>query len=197
MNKLLVVISLLIVAALACGTAGAVSEPKAAVAPITLAADLTAIDLCQAMPRENIEAVLGRALVETPERFEFYDASGTSGCAYSAGKGSDGAAYFGYIALTPAEVYENQPLLGSQRQSRRERAVVRGLGRAVSRLGRDGQRLSGTRLPGANLHSVWASMSSARPSSSSPSQGCARAARRRAARSEAWISSLWPFGSTK
>jgi hypothetical protein len=110
MNKLLVVISLLIVAALACGTAGAVSEPKAAVAPITLAADLTAIDLCQAMPRENIEAVLGRALVETPERFEFYDASGTSGCAYSAGKGSDGAAYFGYIALTPAEVYENQPL---------------------------------------------------------------------------------------
>ena len=100
----------LILAALACGGQVSRSEPKTPVAPITLQADLTAIDLCQAIPVEDIEAVMGRKLASDPERFEYYDTPGSSGCAYDAGKSSDGEAFFGYVVLTPIEAYNNQPL---------------------------------------------------------------------------------------
>ena len=52
----------------------------APIGPITLGQDLTAIDLCQAIPTGDIEAVLGRKLAKTPERFDFYETPGASGC---------------------------------------------------------------------------------------------------------------------
>src|SRR4029079_5151353 len=44
----------------------------APIAAITLGQDLTAIDLCQAIPTKDIEAVLGRKLAKAPELFDFY-----------------------------------------------------------------------------------------------------------------------------
>jgi hypothetical protein len=82
----------------------------APIAPITIGQDLTAIDLCQAIPKENIEAVMGRRLVKAPERFDYYDTPGASGCSYEAEKDPNGEAHYGYVVLTPVEVYANQPL---------------------------------------------------------------------------------------
>jgi hypothetical protein len=108
---------LLLFVLVACKYTARTSEPKATrveptlpVAPFALSEDLTQIDICQAIPRVDAEAVMGRKLVRTPERFEYWDAKGTSGCSYDAGKDARGAAYFGYVVLTPAAVYNNQPL---------------------------------------------------------------------------------------
>ena len=103
------VLLLLLVALAACGGART-AEPKTPIAPITVGADLAAIDLCQAIPQEDIEAVMGRKLVAAPQPFEYYDTAGTSGCSYDAGKDGDGNAYFGYIELTPLSAYGEQPL---------------------------------------------------------------------------------------
>jgi hypothetical protein len=82
----------------------------APIVPISLGPDLTAIDLCQAIPRSNIEAILGRTLAKAPERTVFDETPGESGCAYEGAKDASGQAYYGYVVLTPAEVYANQPL---------------------------------------------------------------------------------------
>src|SRR5712692_9114835 len=56
--------ALTIIAVLACRqTTTTRSEPKAVVVPITIGSDLTRIDLCPAIPREDIEAVMGRKLI--------------------------------------------------------------------------------------------------------------------------------------
>lgn len=103
-------VTLLTFAALACGQAPPAAEPKTPVAPISLGAGITTIDVCQAIPQEDIEAVMGRRLVSPPKRFEYYDAAGTRGCTYDSGKDSAGGAHFGYVVLTPVGVYNNQPL---------------------------------------------------------------------------------------
>jgi hypothetical protein len=98
---------------LACGlfnSSSSYAEPTKSITPITIGSDLTAIDLCQAIPKEDIEAVMGRKLVSVPERFEYYDTGGSSGCMYDAGKDQDGEAHFGYVVLTPLSEYDNQPL---------------------------------------------------------------------------------------
>src|SRR3970040_568605 len=99
---------------LACGsfgtTSSAYSEPKVPIAPITIGSDLASIDLCQAIPQEDIEAVMGRKLAKAPHRFDYYETGSTSGCWYEAKKDSDGEAHFGYVVLTPIDVYNNQPL---------------------------------------------------------------------------------------
>lgn len=111
MNKMIYAVAALIVLpALACGPASSVSEPKATVSPITIASDLTTIDVCRAIPQEDIEAVLGRKLSAAPQRFEYYDTSGASGCWYEADKDASGEAYYGYVVLTPIEDYNSQPL---------------------------------------------------------------------------------------
>ena len=116
MNKILRFLSvtlLFIVSSLACGLSGSsssYSEPTAPIAAITIGSDLTAIDLCQAIPQEDIEAVMGRKLAKAPERFEYYDTGGSSGCLYEANKDPDGEAHFGYVVLTPLAEYDNQPL---------------------------------------------------------------------------------------
>src|SRR5712692_5991816 len=107
----LLLFAMTIIVVLACRqTTTTRSEPKAAVAPITVSSDLTRIDLCQAIPKEDIEAVMGRKLTDAPKHFEFYDTAGTSGCSYDAGKDSSGEAHYGYVVLTPLDVYEKQPL---------------------------------------------------------------------------------------
>ena len=108
--KILVPFILLILAALACGGGSQFTQPTAPISPITIGDDLSQIDLCQAIPQEDIEAVMGRKLVSAPERSTYYDTPETSGCSYNAGKDSDGEAHFGYVILTPVEEYDNQPL---------------------------------------------------------------------------------------
>jgi hypothetical protein len=72
---------------------------------------LTRVDVCQAIPREDIEAVMGGRLVSPPKPFQYYDATGTSGCWYDTGKDSSGEAHYGYVVLTPVAVYSSQPLV--------------------------------------------------------------------------------------
>jgi hypothetical protein len=100
----------LLLPSLACGLSNPTSKPQAPISPIVIGQDLTTIDLCQAIPKENIEAVIGRKLVRDPEPFMYYDSPNSSGCSYDAGKDTDGNAYFGYVALTPLEDFDNQPL---------------------------------------------------------------------------------------
>ncbi len=102
--------TLLFLAALACGPLSSTSAPKATVAPITIGGDLTQVDVCRAVPQEDIEAVMGRKLVSAPKRFEYYDTPGTSGCSYDAGKDASGEAHYGYVVLTPIDAYDTQPL---------------------------------------------------------------------------------------
>lgn len=80
------------------------------ISPIAIGPDLTAIDVCQAIPQQDIETVMGRPLVKSPERFNYYDTGGSSGCTYEAEKDSDGEAHFAYVVLTPIAEYNNQPL---------------------------------------------------------------------------------------
>ncbi len=103
----------LLVAALACGAGPSqakAAEPTEPVAPLAVGGDLTALDLCAAIPRADVEAVLDRKLASAPQRFEYYDASGTTGCWYEGAKDASGEAHFGYVALTPPAVYGEQPL---------------------------------------------------------------------------------------
>ncbi len=115
MHKILYVVAALVVlSAVACGSAkpaSSVSEPKASVLPITIGSDLTAIDVCQAVPQEDMQAVIGRKLVSEPKSFTYYDTTGTSGCWYDAGKDASKQAYYGYIVFTPVEAYNNQSLV--------------------------------------------------------------------------------------
>lgn len=99
-------------ASLACGfsNSATTSKPTEPIAPITIGDDLTKIDVCAAIPQTDIEAILGRKLVSSPQHFEYYDTQGASGCTYNAGKDSNGTAYFGYVVLTPIGVYNEQPL---------------------------------------------------------------------------------------
>lgn len=102
-----------VLAALAClcSTSPAKPQtPQATVAPLVVGDDLTQVDVCQAIPREDIEAVMGRKLVSAPEAFDYYGTGDTAGCSYDGGKDSDNTAYFGYVVLTPVSVYGEQPL---------------------------------------------------------------------------------------
>lgn len=100
----------LILSALACGGSSAPSKPAAPVAPITLGSDLTQINVCQAVPQQDIEAVMGRKLATAPVSFDYYQTAGSSGCWYEAAKDSNGEAHFGYVVFTPVDAYNSQPL---------------------------------------------------------------------------------------
>ena len=107
LKTLLLFIAILV--PLGCGQTAKFSEPKQPIAPIAIGADLTAIDLCQAIPQEDIQAAMGYKLDGAPQRFNYYDTAGASGCEYFAKEDADGA-HFGYVVLTPVEEYGNQPL---------------------------------------------------------------------------------------
>jgi hypothetical protein len=102
--------SLISIGLLSCGETSSPSDPKAPVAPIAIGGDLSKIDVCGAIPKEDIEAVMGRKLAKAPARFEYYDSGGTCGCWYEAAKDKDGEAHFGYVVLTPVSAYNEQPL---------------------------------------------------------------------------------------
>ncbi len=91
-------------------TPSSVPLSLAPVAPITIDQDLATIDLCQAIPKEDMEAVMGRKLAKAPERFDYYKTAGASGCWYEADKESSGEAHYAYVVLTPVAVYAQQPL---------------------------------------------------------------------------------------
>ena len=115
-----------LIAPLACGIANTASTPRqptVPIAPITLGTDLTQMDVCKAIPQEDIEAVMGRKLAKAPEHFEYYDTPGSSGCWYEAAKDADGEAHFGYVVLAHMDAYNNQPLY--------ESVDVSGLGQAA------------------------------------------------------------------
>ncbi|HEX2697281.1 MAG TPA: hypothetical protein VHM28_06190 [Anaerolineales bacterium] len=77
---------------------------------IALTADLTQINVCQVIPQQNMEALIGRKLDKAPEQFNYYDTGGSSGCTYEGAKDSDGESHYAYVVLTPAAEYNNQPL---------------------------------------------------------------------------------------
>jgi len=107
----LIFVTCLVMAALACGTSNSAPQPPGApVGPIGLGGDLTQIDVCQAIPQSDIEAVMGRKLNAAPKSFNYDDTPGESGCWYEAAKDSSGEAHFGYVVFTPVSVYAGQPL---------------------------------------------------------------------------------------
>jgi hypothetical protein len=111
---LLVIIIGLVASLSACAGAGASSAPTAPIDPITISEDLTSIDLCQAIPQEDIEAAMGVQLAEPPTRYTLRNAEGSSGCYYEGPTDSDRERHFGYVVLTPLEVYDNQTLFQNE-----------------------------------------------------------------------------------
>jgi len=97
-----------IIASTACTGASASSGPISPIAPITISDNLTSIDVCQAIPQANIEAVMKVKLTDPPARFTLRNAEGTSGCYYEGPTDADRERHFGYVILTPLEVYNNQ-----------------------------------------------------------------------------------------
>src|SRR5262245_7083992 len=114
--------SLMAIGLLSCGQMGSTSAPKAPVAPIAIGGDLTRIDVCQAIPKEDIEAVMGRKLTKV-ERFDYYETAGSGGCWYEAAKDKDGEAHFGYVVFAPVSAYHEPPLY--------KKTAVPGLGSAA------------------------------------------------------------------
>ena len=105
---LVIVAGGLLVSSSACGAS---PEPTLPIAPITIGEDLTSIDLCQAIPQENIELVMKLKLVKAPTRYSLRNEEGTSGCFYEGPTDHDPTIrHFAYVILTPLEVYDNQPL---------------------------------------------------------------------------------------
>jgi len=90
----------------ACGLSS--PEPTVAIAPITIGDDLTSIDLCQAIPQEDIETVMRVKLVQAPTRYTLRNVEGTSGCFYKGPTDADRETHFGYVILMPLDVYDNQ-----------------------------------------------------------------------------------------
>jgi hypothetical protein len=125
MSKPLLLVTLLAAVALACGGPAALtpSAPVAPVGPLQLTDDLTQLDICAAVPREDIEAVLGRRLSGAPRPTTFDDNPNEAGCAYDAGSDAEGNANFAYVVFTPVEVYDSQPLADDE--------AVAGLGEAA------------------------------------------------------------------
>jgi hypothetical protein len=111
----------LIISSSACGTSAGPTTP---IAPITIGEELSSIDLCAAIPQEDIETVMQVKLTEDPLRYKFNNAEGTSGCFYE-GPTTDYTKekHYGYVILTPLDVYDNQLLF--------QNADVSGIGDAA------------------------------------------------------------------
>lgn len=101
----------LIVLPTACAGPAVSVDSTTPIAPITVGDDLTSIDLCQAIPRENIEAIMRLELVKPPTRYVLRNEMGTNGCFYEGPTDKDPTLrHFAYVILTPLDVYDNQPL---------------------------------------------------------------------------------------
>lgn len=118
-SRLILLSAIFILLIPACGLSS-VPEPTVPIAPITIGDDLTTIDLCAAIPQEDIETAMAVKLVEPPTRYTYRNAEGTSGCFYEGPTDSDRERHFGYVILTPLDVYDNQ--------TRNESVDVSGIG---------------------------------------------------------------------
>jgi hypothetical protein len=109
-----VFIAMLVLGVIACGfsgsTASTTTQPSVPIATITIGSDLTQIDVCKAVPQEDIAAIMERKLSKPPKHFEYYDTTGSSGCWYEADKDSNGEAHFGDVVFTSVGTYNQQPL---------------------------------------------------------------------------------------
>ncbi len=95
----------------ACAVPEVWSEPTEPISPITIGADLTLIDVCAAIPAEDIEAVMLVKLTNPPSPYTYRYTEGTSGCYYEGSvDNTTPDKQFAYIVLTPLEVYDNQIL---------------------------------------------------------------------------------------
>jgi hypothetical protein len=107
--------SALIFATIACGllpgsTAPKNGQPDMAISSISIGGDLTQVDVCKAIPEEDIVAIMGLTLSKNPQHYVYDDTPGESGCWYEAAKDSTGEAHFGYVVFTPVDTYNSQPL---------------------------------------------------------------------------------------
>jgi hypothetical protein len=91
-------------------TPAASQSPAAAVPPAATlaassnaAASLDRTDVCSLLPKETVEAVLGRNLIGAPTPSQGEDLGNV--CSYSAGKDSANNAYFAYVSLAPEANY--------------------------------------------------------------------------------------------
>jgi hypothetical protein len=95
----------------ACAAPAVSSEPTEPISPITIGDDLTLIDVCEAIPQEDIEAVMLVKLPNPPSHHTYRYTKGTSGCYYEGPTDNTTKdMQFGYVVLTPLEVYDNQTL---------------------------------------------------------------------------------------
>ena len=61
----------LVISLSACAVPDVSSEPTEPISPITIGDDLTAIDLCEAIPQDNIETVMKVKLVAAPKHYTY------------------------------------------------------------------------------------------------------------------------------
>jgi hypothetical protein len=90
--------------------------------PLTVGDDLSATDLCAAVPTAAVEDAMGKKAVAAPTRTRWANSAATSGCAWDAGK-SGAEARFAYLILVPASEVDAQPKVMP--------ADVAGLGKAA------------------------------------------------------------------
>ena len=95
----------------ACAAPEAWSEPTEPISPITIGDDLTSISLCEAIPQEDIEAIMLVKLSNPPSFYTYRYTEGTSGCYYEGSvNNTTPDKQFAYVVLTPLEAYDNQAL---------------------------------------------------------------------------------------
>jgi hypothetical protein len=108
---LLMVMIGIVVSLLACTAPDVSSEPTEPISPITIGDDLTSIDVCEAIPPEDIEAIMLVKLAEPPTPYTYRYTEGTSGCYYEGSyDNTTPDVQFAYVVLTPLEAYDNQTL---------------------------------------------------------------------------------------
>ena len=108
---LLMVMIGIVISLPACAAPEVSSEPTEPISPITIGADLTSIDVCAAIPPEDIEAVMLVKLTNPPSPYTYRYTEGTSGCYYEGSvDNTTPDKQFAYVVLTPLEVYDNQTL---------------------------------------------------------------------------------------
>jgi len=102
----------------ACAAPDVSSEPTEPISPITIGDDLTSIDVCGAIPPEDIEAVMTVQLAKPPRHYTYRYTDGSSGCYYEGPYDNiNKEKQFAYVVLTPLDAYDNQTLYQNEEVS--------------------------------------------------------------------------------
>jgi hypothetical protein len=108
----------IVISLAACAVPDVSPDPTVPISRITIGDDLTTIDLCKAIPQEDIETVMKVKLVTDPTRYTYRHTDGTSGCYYEGPYDSTNREYqWGYVVLTPLDAYDNQTLFQNKEVS--------------------------------------------------------------------------------